>query len=89
MVKMFGKQWKVKSITYKEKRKLWHGSIKAFDGDVVKQDEYFALMENVELLSGLKEKDYVDKDKKPLDMSQIDLLLQEVFTQYMGIEKKD
>ena len=36
-----------------------------------------------------KEKDYVDKDKNPLDMSKIDLLLQEVFTQYMGIEKKD
>ena len=85
---MFGKEWKIKNIAYKEKRKLWHGSIRAFDGDVVKQDEYFALMEQVEESSGLKEKDYINKDNKPLDMSEIDLLLQEVFTQYMGIEKK-
>ena len=86
---MFGKEWKIKNIAYKEKRKLWHGSIKAFDGNNVKQDEYFALMGLVEEASGLKEKDYVDKDKNSLSMADIDLLLQEVFTYYMGIEKKD
>ena len=45
-------------------------------------------MNRVEDLSGLKEADYIKDDKTPLTMGEIDLLLQEVFTQYMGIEKK-
>ena len=42
----------------------------------------------VEKISGLAEKDYVKKDKSELSMAEIDLLLQEVFTNYMGLNPK-
>ena len=45
-------------------------------------------MNKVEELSGLKEADYIKDDKTPLTMAEIDLLVQEIFTQYMGMEKK-
>jgi hypothetical protein len=87
-VKMFKKEWKVKALVYKEKRELWQDSIRAFPEGAVDQSGYFVLMNRVEDLSGLKEADYIKDDKTPLTMGEIDLLLQEVFTQYMGIEKK-
>ena len=83
-VKMFDKEWEVQSITYRQKRQLWQLSLNAFKDDMQDQDEYFKLINEVEEVSGL-----VEKDLKDLSMGQIDLLLQQVFTQYMGLEKKD
>tara|TARA_B100000965_G_scaffold406007_1_gene442415 strand:+ start:2258 stop:2518 length:261 start_codon:yes stop_codon:yes gene_type:complete len=83
-VNMFNKKWKVNSITYKEKRELWQLSLNAFRDDNISQDDYFKLINRVEELSGLTE-----KDMKSLTMGKIDLLLQQVFTDYMGLEKKD
>ncbi len=83
-VNMFNKKWKVNSITYKEKRELWQLSLNAFRDDNINQDDYFKLINRVEELSGLTE-----KDMKSLTMGKIDLLLQQVFTDYMGLEKKD
>ena len=81
-VNMFNKKWKVNSITYKEKRELWQLSLSAFRDDNINQDDYFKLINRVEELSGLTE-----KDMKSLTMGKIDLLLQQVFTDYMGLEK--
>ena len=83
-VKMFEKMWDVSPITYKQKRELWQLSLNAFKDDNENQDQYFKLINRVEELSGL-----VEKDLGELSMAQIDLLLQEIFTQYMGLEKKD
>ena len=83
-VNMFNKKWKVNSITYKEKRELWQLSLNAFRDDNINQDDYFKLINRVEELSGLTE-----KDMKSLTMGKIDLLLQQVFTDYMWLEKKD
>ena len=83
-VNMFNKKWKVNSITYKEKIELWQLSLNAFRDDNINQDDYFKLINRVEELSGLTE-----KDMKSLTMGKIDLLLQQVFTDYMGLEKKD
>ena len=83
-INMFNKKWKVNSITYKEKRELWQLSLNAFRDDNISQDDYFKLINRVEELSGLTE-----KDMKSLTMGKIDLLLQQVFTDYMGLEKKD
>tara|TARA_X000001382_G_scaffold116388_1_gene95555 strand:+ start:101 stop:361 length:261 start_codon:yes stop_codon:yes gene_type:complete len=85
---MFDKEWKVNDITYKQKRKLWHGSISSFQGEEVDNDKYFKLIDQVEEYSGLTEKDFVKDDKTPLTMGEIDLLLQEVYTKYVGIAKK-
>jgi hypothetical protein len=83
-VNMFDKEWLVNDITYKQKRELWQLSLNAFKDDKDNQDEYFILINKVEEFSGL-----VEKDLSKLSMAQIDLLLQEIFTQYMGLEKKD
>ena len=81
---MFEKEWEVKPITYKEKRNLWQLSLIAFKEVGQDEKDYFALMNKVEEISGLTEKDFGD-----LSMGKIDLVLQQVFTQYMGLEKKD
>ena len=88
-VKMFNKEWEVNNPTYKEKRELWKLNATTFDGENVNQDNYFKLLDKVEEISGLSEKDFVHKDKSLLSMAEIDLLLQEVFASYMGTEKKD
>ena len=83
-VKLFDKEWEVNPITYKQKRELWQLSLNAFREDKKNEDDYFKLINKVEELSGLTE-----KDMGSLSMAQIDLLLQQIFTDYMGLEKKD
>ena len=83
-VNMFKKEWEVKSITYKEKRELWQLSLNAFKDGTTNQEAYFVLLNKVEEISGLKE-----KDLEKLSMADIDALLQEIYSQYMGLEKKD
>jgi len=84
--------YEIKDINYKEKRVLWRMSLLAFpnleksDPD---QKAYYSMIDQVEELSGLKEKDYVDAEGNNLSMAEIDLLLQEVYAQYMGLSKKD
>ena len=81
---MFKKEWEVKSITYKEKRELWQLSLNAFKDGTTDQEAYFQLLNKVEDISGLSE-----KDLEKLSMADIDALLQEIYSQYMGLEKKD
>jgi len=83
-VKMFDKEWEVNPITYKQKRELWQLSLNAFREDKENEDDYFKLINKVEELSGLTE-----KEVSSLSMAQVDLLLQQIFTDYMGLEKKD
>jgi|TARA_R100001463_G_scaffold27388_2_gene63460 hypothetical protein len=83
-VKMFDKEWEVNPITYKQKRELWQLSLNAFRDDKENQDDYFKLINRVEELSGITE-----KDLESISMAQVDLLLQQIFTEYMGLEKKD
>ena len=83
-VEMFDKEWEVNPITYKQKRELWQLSLNAFRDDKENQDDYFKLINRVEELSGITE-----KEVSSLSMAQVDLLLQQIFTDYMGLEKKD
>jgi len=78
------KEWDINSITYKQKRELWQLSLNAFRDDKENQDDYFKLINRVEELSGITE-----KEVSSLSMAQVDLLLQQIFTDYMGLEKKD
>lgn len=84
-VTMFEKEWDVKNPTYKEKRELWKLNTMAFEGNKINQDIYFDLLSKTEDISGLKPADYVDNKGVDLSMSEIDLLLQQVFLNYMGI----
>lgn len=86
---MFDKEWNVNEINYGEKRKLWKLSVLAFDEGKANQEKYYDLLTQVEEVSGLSEKDYIKKDKSELSMAEIDLLLQEIFSSYMGLNPKE
>jgi hypothetical protein len=47
-------------------------------------EKYYDLLEQVQDISGLAESDF-----KGLEMSQIDQVLQSVFVNYLGLEKKE
>ena len=81
-VKALGKEYQVKDITYKERRGLHRLNAKAFWDGKVNPDNYYDVLEKVAEISGLGEDDF-----KGLSMTEIDQILQEVFTQYMGLEK--
>ena len=88
IVKVFDKDWEVKNPTYKEKREIWKLNSIAFEGGEINQNGYFTLLERVEQISGLEPKDYKDEKGKDLDMGKIDILLQRIFLNYMGLSKK-
>ena len=81
-VKALGKEYQVKDITYKERRDLHRLNAKALWDGKINPDNYYDVLEKVAEISGLGEKDFKD-----LSMVEIDQVLQEVFTQYMGLEK--
>ena len=83
-VKMFNKEWEVNNPTYKEKRELWKLNATTFDGENVNQDNYFKLLDKVEEISGLQPEDYVNQKGDPLNMANIDSLLQKIFLSYIG-----
>ena len=88
-VNVFDREWEVNDISYGQKRELWQMSLSSFNGNEIVQEKYFKMINKVEELSGLTEKDYVHKDKSLFTMAEIDLLLQEVLSSYMGTAKKD
>ena len=81
-VKALGKEYQVKDITYKERRDLHRLNAKAFWDGKVNPDNYYDVLEKVAEISGLGEDDF-----KSLSMTEIDQILQEVFTEYMGLGK--
>ena len=81
-VKALGEEYQVKDNTYKERRDLHRLNAKAFWDGKINPDNYYDVLEKVAEISGLGEKDFKD-----LSMVEIDQVLQEVFTQYMGLEK--
>ena len=81
-LKALGEEYQVKDITYKERRDLHRLNAKAFWDGKINPDNYYDVLEKVAEISGLGEKDF-----KELSMVEIDQVLQEVFTQYMGLEK--
>ena len=81
-VKALGEEYQVKDITYKERRDLHRLNAKAFWDGKINPDNYYDVLGKVAEISGLGEKDFKD-----LSMVEIDQVLQEVFTQYMGLEK--
>jgi hypothetical protein len=81
-VKALDKEYQVKDITYKERRDLHRLNAKAFWDGKINPDSYYDVLEKVAEISGLGEEDFKD-----LSMVEVDQVLQQVFTEYMGLEK--
>ena len=84
IIKALGKEYNIKEITYQERRDLHRLNAKAFWDGKINPDNYYDILEKVAGISGLGEKDFKD-----LSMVEVDQILQEVFTQYMGLEKNE
>ena len=84
IVKVDKKEYDVKDCTYKQRRKLHKLNALVWWGGEMDVEKYYALLEQVYAISGLAESDF-----KGLEMSQIDQVLQSVFVNYLGLEKKE
>ncbi len=84
IVKLDKKEYDVKDCTYKQRRKLHKLNALVWWGGEIDVEKYYDLLEVVYDISGLAESDF-----KGLEMSQIDQVLQSVFVNYLGLEKKE
>ena len=84
IVKVDKKEYDVKDCTYKNRRKLHKLNALVWWGGEMDVEKYYDLLEQVYDISGLTESDF-----KGLEMSQIDQVLQSVFVNYLGLEKKE
>ena len=84
IVKVDKKEYDVKDCTYKQRRKLHKLNALVWWGGEMDVEKYYDLLEQVYDISGLAESDF-----KGLEMSQIDQVLQSVFVNYLGLEKKE
>ncbi len=84
IVKVDKKEYDVKDCTYKNRRKLHKLNALVWWGGEMDVEKYYDLLEQVQDISGLAESDF-----KGLEMSQIDQVLQSVFVNYLGLEKKE
>tara|TARA_R110000765_G_scaffold88673_1_gene169550 strand:+ start:95 stop:355 length:261 start_codon:yes stop_codon:yes gene_type:complete len=86
---MYDKEWEVNNPTYKDKRSLQKARMCSInEHGKVDTEKFYDVLEVVEVISGLSEKDYVSKGK-PLTMAEIDGLLSKCLTEYLDISKKD
>ena len=84
IVKVDKKEYDVKDCTYKNRRKLHKLNALVWWGGEMDVEKYYDLLEHVQDISGLTE-----SDLKGLEMSQVDQVLQSVFVNYLGLEKKE
>ena len=83
IVEALAKEWYVNDCTYKQRLDLHALNAKVWwDG---KQDvgAYYELLDKVSEIAGLGENDFED-----MRMSDIDIVLQTIFIEYLGLSKK-
>ena len=83
IVEALDKEWNVNDCTYKQRRELHALNAKVWwEG---KQDvgAYYELLDKVSEIAGLGENDLED-----MRMSDIDIVLQTIFIDYLGLSKK-
>lgn len=83
-IELLNKQYEIKEISYKERRKIYQLNVKAFWDNKINPDLYYEALDKCFELSGLSE-----KDLESLSMPEIDQLLQKILSAYLGIEKKE
>jgi len=83
IVKVNKKEYDVKDCSYKERRQLHKQNALVWWSGKMDVEKYYDLLEIVQDISGLQESDF-----DGMEMSQIDQVLQSVFVNYLGLEKK-
>ena len=83
IVKALDREWDVNDCSYKERRELHAKNAKVWWNDKQDIEAYYDLLEKVGEIAGLNEKDF-----EGIDMVDVDLVLQAVFIEYLGVSKK-
>ena len=84
IIKALRKEYNIKEITYKERRELHRLNAKAFWDGKINPDNYYDVLERVAEIAGIGE-----TELNGLSMTEVDQVLQTIFKEYMGLEKKD
>lgn len=84
IVKVNKKEYEVEDCTYKQRRELHKQNALVWWGGEMDVEKYYDLLTKVQDISGLTEQDF-----EGLEMADIDQVLQSVFINYLGLEKKD
>ena len=83
IVKALDREWDVNDCSYKERRELHSKNAKVWWNDKQDIEAYYDLLEKVGEIAGLNEKDF-----EGMDMVDVDLVLQAIFIEYLGVSKK-
>lgn len=83
IVEALDKEWNVNDCTYKQRRELHALNAKVWWNGKQDVGAYYELLDKVSEIAGLGENDFED-----MDMSDIDIVLQTIFIDYLGLSKK-
>ena len=83
IVEALDKEWNVNDCTYKQRRELHALNAKVWWNGKQDVSAYYELLDKVSEIAGLGENDFED-----MRMSDIDIVLQTIFIDYLGLSKK-
>ncbi len=83
IVEALDKEWNVNDCTYKQRRELHALNAKVWWDGKQNVGAYYELLDKVSEIAGLGENDFED-----MRMSDIDIVLQTIFIDYLGLSKK-
>ena len=83
IIEALDKEWNVNDCTYKQRRELHALNAKVWWNGKQDVSAYYELLDKVSEIAGLGEDDFKD-----MNMSDIDIVLQTIFIDYLGLSKK-
>ena len=83
IVEALDKEWNVNDCTYKQRRELHALNAKVWWEGKQDVSAYYELLDKVSEIAGLGEDDFKD-----MEMSDVDIVLQAIFIDYLGLSKK-
>ena len=83
IIEALDKEWNVNDCTYKQRRELHALNAKVWWNGKQDVSAYYELLDKVSEIAKLGEDDFKD-----MNMSDIDIVLQTIFIDYLGLSKK-
>lgn len=84
-VKALEKEWRIKDISFAERRKLHALNSLCFQNKKINQEKYYDMLEAVREMAGYGTDTKNEKELEGLQMVEIDSLLQTFLMEYLGL----
>tara|TARA_A100000172_G_C3035436_1_gene108306 strand:+ start:546 stop:824 length:279 start_codon:yes stop_codon:yes gene_type:complete len=84
-VKVLQKEWRLKDITFADKRKLHTLNSLCFENKKINQEKYYEMLETVRTMAGYGDETENEKTLEKLSMVEVDTLLQTFLMEYLGL----